>query len=173
MATKKDKTPKKQPIDVRITELPEAFTTLLQSLENRLTALEAREVVLLETIQDLQDQIDDLEEGGSGMLMGSGSPVVNPMAGGQGGMEAEDKDTQIVDAQVFSQALGEQILAGSDGSDDFTIDNVQVEAFVGLGRDGDKAQFATNAKKQAVSQNAAKVSFSVKRRSATKIIVRD
>ncbi len=173
MATKKVKAPKRAPIDVRVTEMPEAFTTLLQSLENRMTAMEAREVALLETINDLQERIDDLEEGSGGMLMGAGNPVMNPMAEGRAAMGADDPGTQVVNAQEFSQALGEQILAGSDGSSDFTIDNVKVEAVVGLGQDGTKAQIATNARKQAISQNASKVTFSVRRRTATQIIEKD
>ncbi|WP_170414875.1 MULTISPECIES: hypothetical protein [Ruegeria] len=170
MARKTVKAPKRPPIDVRVTELPEAFATLLQSLADRLTAMEQRETTLLQTISDLQNRIDDLEEGGGGMLMGTGSPVTNPLAQGRSEMNSGDEDTQVVDAQEFSQALGEQILAGSDGSSEFTIDNVKVEAVVGLGQDGNKAQIATNAKKQAVSQNASKVTFSVRRRSKTQII---
>ncbi|WP_170352012.1 MULTISPECIES: hypothetical protein [Ruegeria] len=170
MARKTVKAPKRPPIDVRVTELPEAFATLLQSLADRLTAMEQRETTLLQTISDLQNRIDDLEEGGGGMLMGAVSPVTNPLAQGRSEMNSGDEDTQVVDAQEFSQALGEQILAGSDGSSEFTIDNVKVEAVVGLGQDGNRAQIATNAKKQAVSQNASKVTFSVRRRSKTQII---
>lgn len=170
MAAKKAKTPKRPPIDVRVTELPEALTVLLQSIENRLTAMEAREVAMLRTISDLQERIDDLEEGAGGMLMGVGGPVMSPTAEDRIEMDSEDTDTQVVDAQAFSQALGEQILAGSDDSSEFTIDNVKVEAVVGLGQDGNRAKIATNAKKQVVSQNASKVTFSVKRRTPTQII---
>ncbi len=151
------------PIDVRVTELPEAFTSLLQSLADRLTAMEAREVKLLEMISELQSRVDDLEDAGTGdMLLGAGGPVVNPMA--------TDPDTKSVDAGTFAQALGEQILAGSDESSDFTIDNVTVEAVGGLGQDGTRAQITTNAKQQAVSQNASKITFSVRRRTPTQII---
>lgn len=151
------------PIDVRVTELPEAFTTLLQSLADRLTAMETREAALKETISELQGRIDDLEdEGPNGTLLGAGGPVVNPLA--------SDPDTKSVDAGAFAQALGEQILAGSDESSDFTIDNVTVEAVGGLGHDGSRAQITTNAKQQAVSQNASKITFSVRRRTPTQII---
>lgn len=154
------------PVDVRVVELPAAFTTLLQSLADRLTAMEAREADLRQTIADLQDRIDDLEDGG-GMLMGAGAPVTNPLAGPA---DADDKDTSEVDAGEFVQALGEQILAGSDENSDFTIDNVQIEMIGGLGKRGERAQLATNARKQAVSQNASKISFSVRRRTPTQII---
>ncbi|NOD91077.1 MULTISPECIES: hypothetical protein [unclassified Ruegeria] len=161
---------RKQPIEVRVTEMPEAFTLLLKSLSDRLTAMETRENELRQTISDLEDRIDELEDGGE-MMVGAGlPPVTNPLASAAAEVMADDKDTQIVDAQKFSQALGEQILAGSNDSDDFTIDNVKVEAFVGLGQDGETAQIATNAKKQVISQNASKVTFSVRRRSPTKII---
>lgn len=164
---KKDK---HQPLEVRVTELPEAFTTLLQSLADRLTAMETREEELRQTISDLQDRIDDLEEAGE-MIVGSGlSPVTNPLYDTTAQMTAEDEDTQLVDLQEFSQAIEEQILAGSEGSRDFTIDNVTVDAAVGLGQKGDRAQVATNAKKQALSQNASRITFSVRRRSSTQII---
>jgi hypothetical protein len=156
-------TEQSDPIDVRVTELPEAFTILLQSLADRLTAMETREAALQETISELQGRIDDLEEEGpGGMLLGAGGPVVNPMAA--------DPETKSVDAGAFAQALGEQILAGSDENSDFTIDNVTVEAVGGLGQDGSRAQITTNAKQQAVSQNASKITFSVKRRTATQVV---
>ena len=161
---------RKQPIEVRVTEMPEAFTLLLKSLSDRLTAMETRENELRQTILDLEDRIDELEDGGEMMVGASLPPVTSPLASAAAEVMADDKDTQIVDAQKFSQALGEQILAGSNDSDDFTIDNVKVEAFVGLGQDGETAQIATNAKKQVISQNASKVTFSVRRRSPTKII---
>ncbi|NOD95158.1 hypothetical protein GS636_20365 [Ruegeria sp. HKCCD4884] len=161
---------RKQPIEVRVTEMPEAFTLLLKSLSDRLTAMETRENELRQTISDLEDRIDELEDGGEMMVGASLPPVTSPLASAAAEVMADDKDTQIVDAQKFSQALGEQILAGSNDSDDFTIDNVKVEAFVGLGQDGETAQIATNAKKQVISQNASKVTFSVRRRSPTKII---
>ncbi|NOD65649.1 MULTISPECIES: hypothetical protein [unclassified Ruegeria] len=161
---------RKQPIEVRVTEMPEAFTLLLKSLSDRLTAMETRENELRQTISDLEDRIDELEDGGEMMVGASLPPVTSPLASAAAEVMADDRDTQIVDAQKFSQALGEQILAGSNDSDDFTIDNVKVEAFVGLGQDGETAQIATNAKKQVISQNASKVTFSVRRRSPTKII---
>ncbi|WP_170519078.1 hypothetical protein [Ruegeria atlantica] len=161
---------KHQPLEVRVTELPEAFTTLLQSLADRLTAMETREEELRQTISDLQERVDELEEGGE-MMVGAGMPpVTNPMYGATASMDAEDEDTQLVDLQEFSQAIGEQILAGSEGSSDFTIDNVTVDAAVGLGQIGDRAQVATNAKKQALSQNSSRITFSVRRRSSTQIL---
>lgn len=152
-----------EPLNVRVTELPEAFTILLQSLADRMSAMEAREDALRQVISDLEERINDLESGEpGGMLLGAAGPVTNPMA--------SDPDTNSVDAEAFSQALGEQILAGSNDSSDFTIDNVTVEAVVGLGHDGTRAQIATNAKQQAVSQNASKITFSVRRRTTTQII---
>ncbi|NOD78884.1 hypothetical protein [Ruegeria sp. HKCCD4332] len=93
---------RKQPIEVRVTEMPEAFTLLLKSLSDRLTAMETRENELRQTISDLEDRIDELEDGGE-MMVGAGlPPVTNPLASAAAEVMADDKDTQIVDAQKFS-----------------------------------------------------------------------
>ncbi len=157
------KKPGKQPVDVRVTELPAAFTTLLQSLTDRLSAMEKREESFRQTIADLEDRIDQLEEDASeDMILGSGNPVVNPLS--------VDPNTKSVDAGEFAQALGEQLLDASDDNSDFTIDNISVEILGGLGQEGDRAQIATNATHQATSQAASKIAFTVKRRRPTKVI---
>ncbi|MDP5086468.1 MAG: hypothetical protein NWQ23_13690 [Yoonia sp.] len=151
------------PVDVRVTELPEAFTILLQSLVERLNGFEARETRMHQKIAMLEAQIGALGGGGAGGgPFGAGGPVHAP--------EHRDEDTQMVDAGEFAQALGEQILAGSDENSDFMIDNVTIEAVGGLGQKGTRAQIATNARQQAVSQNASKITFSVRRRKSMKIV---
>ena len=96
------------------------------------------------------------------MMLGAGGPVVNTMAA--------DPGTQEHDAEEFAQALGEQILNAGDKSEDFSIDNVTVEAVGGLGQTGGRATIATNARQQAVSQNASKITFSVRRKRRTVVL---
>ncbi|MEM1274076.1 MAG: hypothetical protein AAGF88_09675 [Pseudomonadota bacterium] len=135
----------------------------------RIRQLEEREASLRERLAILEAQIKAQDGGGGGMRFGSS---VNPAAAtaSQGRAGARDDETQKHDARNFARSVGEQVLNAAEDDDDFTIDNVQVEAVGGLEIDAGNVKLATNARQQANSQNASKITFSVRRRRRTQIV---